>query len=154
MKLLPSALLAAAMLPALAAPIEPAVATWSDFTRSTDPADKKLVTEIEHMKWFDVCMAWGREARSRKNLRRMYAMQDFLTAESFINGTDLGAVSSKEPAIGMTFCGVLGMLGRPDQVNQTVRTGRHHSQMVYRGRHVYIYTDGEDVNGTVTSIQF
>lgn len=137
----------------LAQVANPASATWSDFTSSRDAVDKRIVAGIAKMEWWDACIAWGREAKSRKDLRRMYALQEFLRSDNTINGKDLGGVTGRSPEIGMTVCGVLAAMGRPDKINQTETASQHHSQLVYRSRGIYVYTDGPDANGVVRSIQ-
>lgn len=154
MKLAIAALLTALAPAAFGAGVNPATAKWHDFVTSDDPADRKVVKYIQTTtEWWRLCLAWGKEAKARKDLRRMYALQAYLKAESFINGKDEGAVREREPEIGMTFCGVLAAVGMPDRVNQTERANAHRNQMVYRARRLYVYTEGRDANGTVVSIQ-
>lgn len=83
----------------------------------------------------------------------MYALQEFLRSDNTINGRHLGGASGRDPEIGMSLCGVLAAMGRPDKVNQTETATRHHSQLIYRSRGIYVYTEGADANGIVRSIQ-
>jgi hypothetical protein len=135
------------------AQLNPASATWSDFLASSDAHDRKLAAEVQKRDWWLTCAAWGQEARSRKNLRRMYGLQAFLLHEKNINGIDVGRVATREVEIGMTFCGVVATLGMPDRLNQTETATRHRSQMVYRSRGLYVYVEGSDANGIVRTIQ-
>jgi hypothetical protein len=132
----------------------PIPATWGAFQGSSQPADKKAVASVLKMEWWKVCETWGREARSGKNPRMKAATLAFLVEGNYVNGSDLNQVKNKTPEIGMTFCGVVAAMGMPDSVNQSKRASGHHNQMIYRSRHIYVYTDGKDANGLVTSIQF
>jgi hypothetical protein len=148
------AMIAAAMVGNVIAQVaNPASATWSDYLQSSDPVDKKIVAQIQKMQWWEACIVWGREAKARKDLRRMYAFQEFLRSDGTINGIDLGGARGRDPELGMTLCGVLAAMGRPDSTNQTETATRHSAQLVYRSRRIYVYTEGKDANGVVRSIQ-
>lgn len=127
--------------------------TWHEFTHSRNAADTAAVKRIEKMEWWKVCAAWGRASRG-KDPRFAAAAQAYLVQERTINGHDLANLKARRPEIGMTFCGVLAQLGMPEALNQTARASGHHAQLVYRTRRLYVYTDGLDANGLVTSVQF
>lgn len=120
---------------------------WPAFRTSSNPDDKRLVTVIEKMKWWDVCRDWGREVRSKKETRRLVALREFLLQDNMINGIDLMHVGDRNVAVGMTACGVMASLGSPDTINYTTTANRTSAQMVYRSRGVYVYTDATPNNG-------
>ena len=139
-----------------AKPQEPIPQTWSGFIGSTLKSDIGLVKEITSSDVWRLCISWGKEARSRKFTRRGTAIREYLIDSKFINGADLSASYESVPSIGQTTCGVFAVLGRPDTINYTKSRRSTSSQMVYRSRSIYVYTDGsdDDANGIVRSVQF
>ncbi|MDI6749341.1 MAG: hypothetical protein QMD73_04085 [Rhodocyclaceae bacterium] len=129
--------------------------SWPAFKVSSNPDDKRLVAIIEKMKWWEVCRDWGREARAKKESRRLVALREFLLQGDTINGIDLMHVSERNVAVGMTACGVIASLGLPDTINYTTTASHTGAQMVYRSRGVYVYTDAapNNGNGIVRSVQ-
>lgn len=119
----------------------PIPATWADFGKSSYPEDKKLFAEIPRMKWWDACIAWGRESRSGKNQRREEALQAFLTSERMLNTSDRSHVLDRSVDVGMTECGVFAALGLPAAANHTTTARGTSSQLVFRGRRMYVYTE-------------
>lgn len=100
-------------------------------------------------------MAWGRESRSGKLTRRKAGLTAYLINENYINGIDIGSVTDQLPSVGQTTCGVFAILGQPDRANQTTTAARLSTQLVYRSRGVYVYTEArpDDGNGIVRAIQ-
>jgi hypothetical protein len=130
--------------------------SWGAFQASSVKADEALVKQINGMKWYDACAAWGREARSMKNERRRMALMLYLREDKLINGMDLANVPGPLPQTGMTACGSIALLGMPTKVNNTERSGRLSAQWVYRERGIYVYVEGtpDNHNGTVRSVQY
>ncbi len=114
---------------------------WKTFRASPDTATKRLVAEIEKMKWWDACIAFGRELRSGKSSKREEALLSYLTSERMLTSTDRGLASDRSIAVGQTECGVYASLGLPSTVNHTTRASGTRSQLVYRDRKLYIYTE-------------
>jgi hypothetical protein len=111
---------------------------WLAF--KADPANAALVREIGKMQWYDACIAWGREARALKVSRREDALLAYLVSERMVNGKDRGNVLHKTVDVGMTECGVLASLGRPEAANNTHTARGRTTQYVYRSSRMYIYT--------------
>jgi hypothetical protein len=128
---------------------------WQQWKQSQLADDKTMVRQFEKMEWWRACMTWGRETRAKGVSRRTAALRDMLINDKTINGIDLSTVRSSLPAVGQTACGVFAVMGQPEKVNYTSRTGSQSSQMVYSARHIYVYTDAsaDDANGIVRSIQ-
>ena len=129
---------------------------WREWKASQRSNDAALVRSLEKMKWSDLCAAWGPEARKKDTTRRGHAIRDKLLADQLINGIDLGAVSSRRPEVGQTVCGVLAMLGAPDDINITESQASVSQQLVYRSKGIYVRTRAtpNNHNGTVTSISY
>lgn len=139
---------------AAAAPDVPG--SWSGFQASKAPADVQIVREINRMEWWQACAAWGREVRGKKNARRLTALREFLISDNLINGVDLTHVSGRDPEVGMTTCGAIAILGRPNTVNRTKGAAYERTQLVWRSRRIYAYTEGRpgDGNAVIRSIQY
>jgi hypothetical protein len=118
-------------------------------------ARAKLDAKISAMKWWDQCMAWGREARTSRHTPWREALIDHLTSEQMLNGHDLSNVTDRTPAVGMTTCGVYAQLGLPNASNATTTAHSMKVQMVYRDRAIYVYTRAapDDGNGVVEAVQ-
>ena len=129
--------------------------SWKEFRASAHPEDKKNVAAILKMPWHEVCRLWGQASRAKGNPRRLAAYRDFLLSDTSINGVDLMNVDRKRVAIGMTSCGVVAALGRPDKVNNSTTARSQSAQIVYRDRGIYVYTESDprSGNGIVTAIQ-
>lgn len=137
-------------------PPTPAVTSeWPKILASKTPSDVKLVAEIQKMKWFDACAAWGIATRSAQASRRAEALREFLLHDGTINGLDLGNARTREVEVGMTACGTYAALGLPEAANTTTTARTTSQQLVYRSRGMYVYTEGRagDHNGTVRTIQ-
>lgn len=106
--------------------------------------------------WWDACAAWGHLAKSGHDHAREQAYLSYLSDRGLLSTRDMGAASG-DVEIGMTQCGVIAALGMPDGGVHTTEMARHRSsQMVYRSRGIYVYTDdSKPSNGqeTVTAIQ-
>ena len=134
----------------------PIPASWAALKQSPHPADGALAKSIESMKWWDACVAWGREARAKTMSRRGTALQQYLQSDRTINATDLGSVRSGRPVVGQTSCGAFAALGLPSKSNTTESSKTVRIQYVYRDKGIYVYVTGtpNDHNGLVTSIQY
>jgi hypothetical protein len=130
--------------------------TWAEFGASDRKDDKALVAQIQKMDVWKQCIAWGPEARKKTRSRRMWALQASLQSRGMINGVDLGGVTDKVPAIGMTTCGALAVMGTPEDINRTKSTGGERAQFVWRNPRVYAYTQSSngDGNAVVHSVQY
>jgi hypothetical protein len=127
---------------------------WAAFNASTAQEDRGLVASVGKLQWWQACSEWGRVTRAGRAPRRQAALAARLVHEQLVNGEDLNHVKERTPSVGMTLCGVYAVMGEPD-TRHTTQTARGYStQLVYRGRHMYVYTDGADINGTVRAIQF
>jgi hypothetical protein len=129
---------------------------WLGFKASADPQDKKLVADIEKMKWWEVCIAWGREWRTKKATRRSVALRERLVDGRGINDLDIMNVFDKKVVVGMITCGVNAALGRPDDINRTMTAGKTHAQLIYSSRSMYVYTEAppDEGNGIVSGVQW
>ncbi len=130
--------------------------TWHDWNASSSPADKRMVAQVERGKWWQTCAEWGRLFRSNRNPKLEDAYLARIRDEALLNDTDLGHVGDASVAIGMSQCGVLAALGMPDGgVNNTENAYGESAQLVYRARHMYVYTEATKTQRLqlVTSIQ-
>lgn len=118
-------------------------------------ARQKLMPAIEKMKWWEACIAWGREKRSAPESLRQEALRNHLDSQNLLRAEDLSGANQKRAKIGMSTCGVYAALGRPDDVNRTQSSRSDSHQIIYRDRGVYVYTTNEpdNGNGVVRSIQ-
>lgn len=107
------------------------------------------------MKWWDVCVEWGRLSRSHANDERQTHLLGFLMAERMVNNVDRQVVAGSQIFVGMTECGVFAILGLPDSANNTTTAGGTHSQLVYQSKRMYIYTEPskETTTGIVRAFQ-
>jgi hypothetical protein len=132
----------------------PVPTDWKGFLYSDFPGDRKSVAAIQKMELYSQCMAWGRAARSGKDQRWTSALLANLQHEKGVNDIDVGNITEVHPVIGMSLCGVVAIMGRPDRVNQTQSARGHHSQLVYRSRRTYVYLDGPTADGLVSAVQY
>lgn len=58
-----------------------------------------------------------------------------------ISSLDRGLATDRSVAVGQTECGVYASLGMPSSVNHSTRESGTTSQLVYRDRRLYIYTE-------------
>lgn len=93
------------------------------------------------MKWWDACVAYGREYRSHKNEKRAAELFEYLTAEQMLSDLDHVHLGDRTVAIGMTQCGVFASIGIPDATNRTETALSKNSQLIYRSRKLYVYTE-------------
>ena len=112
--------------------------SWDQWKSSEAPGDKAMVQKIQKAEWWDNCIAWGAASRSKQRPRRFWALQDYLLQAKFINGVDLGGVNERLPAIGMTTCGAVAVLGRPTTVNNTQSVNGLRTQHVFREKRVCV----------------
>lgn len=129
--------------------------TWEELRDSPDKRHKALVQKVANAKWYDQCAWWGRSRRADAGSVTTMALREYLLRDQLINGLDLEAVPAREIRLGMTACGVMGSLGRPDAWNTTESRYGMDGQLVYRDRGIYVYTkaDTASANGVVTHIQ-
>jgi hypothetical protein len=118
-------------------------------------ADRKAYAKIQEMKWWDACVAWGRETRKPNNDARASLYVRYLKGERMLSPTDLGHVNDKSVDIGMTECGMFASKGMPEAANHTTTAAGTSTQYVYAGRRMYIYVapSREYSVGVVRSIQ-
>lgn len=130
--------------------------TWAEFSASVRKDDKALVAQIEKMDVWKQCTAWGAEARKKVQARRKWALQASLQSRAMLNGVDLGGVADTVPAIGMTTCGALAVMGTPSDINRTKSSSGERTQLVWRDPRVYAYTQSSngDGNAVIRSVQY
>jgi hypothetical protein len=107
------------------------------------------------MKWWDACVARGREKRKPADTRRAKALPLFLTSERMLCPAELGHVNDRTLDIGMTECGMFASKVMPSGgVNHTTAALGTTSQYVY-GSGLYVYTEpSRDYSvGVVRAIQ-
>lgn len=129
--------------------------TWWALANSVNSEDLGLVKSLRSMNWFDACADWGKGVKANLKTRRQAAIQLMLESDGMINNIDLEYVKNKNIEIGMTTCGIIASIGKPDINNTITTTSQTRAQMVYRSRKIYVYTDAKrnGANGTVTAIQ-
>lgn len=127
---------------------------WQHIEASSDPADKKLASEVSALDVFTACLKWGEAARSRAK-RRAEVFAAFLASSDAISRIDESNVPNRTAEVGMTTCGILAALGRPNDINLTTTASASSQQIVYRERGIYVYTEARpgQMNGRVTTIQ-
>lgn len=125
--------------------------SWGEFKSSKK--DAAMVKQIEAAKWDNLCIEYGRGVRAKSNTRRFNAVRDYLVDGNFLIGRDLGRAKEREFGIGMTQCGILASLGRPDDINNTTTRAGTRSQWVFREQRIYIYIDEQKDGFRVTSFQ-
>jgi hypothetical protein len=133
----------------------PLPTTWWALANSVNSDDLGLVKQLRALKWYDACIEWGRGTRSSKTPRRQAALQLMLESDRMLNELDIKTVPKKDVLVGMTTCGVLAVLGKPNDNNTTTTATVTSAQMVYRSRGLYVYTDAppNQGNGIVRAIQ-
>ena len=124
-----------------AQPFDPSnFGSWNDFRNA--PPQRALVKSIEGMKWWDACVAYGREFRSNKNQVRETALLRYLESEELLGPEDRGHIGDRTVAIGMTQCGVFAAIGTPTGgTHQTTTAYSETTQLVYENPRRYIYTE-------------
>ena len=116
--------------------------TWGVWAASSSPADKRMVAQVERVKWWTACVEWGRLFRSNRNPKLEEAYLARIRDEALLNDTDLGHVGDASVAVGMTQCGVLAAIGMPDGgINTSESAYGESAQLVYRTRNMYVYTE-------------
>lgn len=134
----------------------PVPTSWSELKQSAHPADVALIKSITSLKWWDACVAWGRESRAKTMSRRGTALNQYLESDKMLNAVDLANVRAGRLAIGQSVCGVFSVVGLPNKSNTTETSTKVRTQYVYQDRGIYVYVDGPrgEHNGIVTSIQY
>lgn len=129
-----------------------------DAEAKREAAITKLMAGMERLKWWQLCARWGREHRKQMGSPAADAAYRLLKQQGLINNQDEMVVGVRErlPAVGMTGCGAVAILGAHDDSNVSTNAYGTSVQMVYRDRGIYVYTKGPvgDHNGVITSIQY
>ena len=82
-------------------------------------------------------------------------MRSLLINEDFIHNDELEYISKRNPKVGMTLCGIIASIGKPDTSNTTELAKSKDVQMIYRDRGIYVYLTINSSNpfGIVKAIQ-
>jgi hypothetical protein len=126
-----------------------------EFKVSRNPRDRKMVAWMEHQEWWEICMRWGKEVRSKPQERETAALREHLVVTQMINGRDMLDVPLGSLKLGMTECGMYAVLGKPTRVNRSQYASGMHKQYIYENQGTYVYTltaPGSAV-GVITSWQ-
>lgn len=121
--------------------------TWWALANSVNSEDLGIVKNLRSLKWFDACAEWGRGIRSSKITRQNSALQLMLKHDNALNETDLENAKNQSIAIGMSTCGVIAALGKPESSNSTTTATSTSVQMVYRKKRIYVYTEAPANSG-------
>jgi len=116
----------------------------------TKAEEASMTSRAQKMEYWNRCVEAGSLLR-RSNLppRQQFWADAVLQQATDIKANDQGYIRERRIRIGMTQCAVVAALGRPSAVNNTHTARSQTSQMVYRDRGIYVYTD----NGIVRSWQ-
>jgi hypothetical protein len=133
----------------------PLPSTWWALANSVNSEDLGLVKQLRALQWFDACGEWGKGMRSSNKTRRQQALRLMLDSDKHLNEIDLQNVPLRSVAVGMNTCGVIASLGKPDDTNITTTAASTTSQLIYRRKSMYVYTEGppRSGNGIVRAIQ-
>lgn len=95
-----------------------------------------------------LCLEAGRVLRANADSEYRQAVIGRVKNNGWIDSQDYGSITSRKPRVGMSLCGVLAALGRPNDTNKTVTAAGEHWQLIYRSpRRMYVYLDNDRVTG-------
>lgn len=101
-----------------------------------------LLKKILSAKWWDNCRRYGKLRRAKSTSQEFGVLKDHLVRANYLNGIDLEAVADKSIRIGMTQCGVIGVMGLATRVNRHTSNYGSRDQMVFDNHNIrYIYTE-------------
>lgn len=131
--------------------------TWAEWTASKSATDEHTVSRVNSLDWWKACSEWGRLYRSNSDAHMEDALFALLRSKSMLTDADWGNAGGNTVEVGMTQCGVFAAIGMPDGgANTQDSAARSSTQLIYRRRHMYIYTDDTHPTAgmqTVTTIQ-
>jgi hypothetical protein len=134
--------------------LAPVRAALTKAVEREDANREAIMATVRKKQWWEACIQWGRDTRSGA-VARAALVRDYLLSDNTANHVDVEHLKSRQVKLGMTACGVYAMFGMPDDVNSTTTSSSESTQIVYRDRGLYVYTEARpnDGNGIVRSIQ-
>ena len=108
----------------------------------TSSEKSSMTTRAKQMNDWDRCVEVGRVLRQVNATPRQQYWADAVIAAAQVPANDHGYIRERRVRIGMTECAVFAALGKPDTANSTHRAQGRSTQLVYREKRMYVYTEG------------
>jgi hypothetical protein len=107
----------------------------------TDSEKSSMTTRAKKMNHWDRCVEVGRVLRQTNATPRQQYWADAVIAAAQVRANDHGYIREGRVRIGMNECAVFAALGKPDAANSTHTAQGRSTQLVYREKRMYIYTE-------------
>jgi hypothetical protein len=115
----------------------------------TDSEKSQMIARAQKMNHWDRCVEVGRALRQTNQTPRQQHWTDAVLAAAQVSTKDHGYIRERRVRIGMSECAVVAALGKPEAANSTHTARGRSTQLVYRQKGMYVYTE----DGVVTSWQ-